>query len=124
MRRVRYAAAGAGARIAAADARDAGRRGAPSFAAGTIPRTGAQVHAMVLGTGFRTGGHGSLRTLYTIYPALADPIGKCGIRRIQPAGLADFSGRNVERMAVHDYIPRGTGDGNAGGTKRHVLSSA
>src|SRR6266581_1086844 len=100
MRLVPHAVAGAGARIAAPYARDARTRGAPSFAAGAISGTGAQVDAMDLGIGFRT--------LYAIYPTLADPVGKCGIRRIEPAGLADFSGRNVERMAVHDYIPRGT----------------
>jgi len=36
--------------------------------------------------------HRSLRTLYAIYPTLADPIGKCGIRRIEPAGLLIFQG--------------------------------
>src|SRR5712691_5611025 len=121
MRRVPHAAAGAGARIAAADASDAGRRRATSFAAGAISGTGPQVDAVDLGISFRTGGDGNLRTLYGIYPDLAAAIGKRGIRRIEPAGLADFSGRNMERMAIHDDTPRGTGDGDAGGTGSDVL---
>src|SRR5260370_15903459 len=124
MRRVPYAAAGAGARIAAADARDAGRRRTTAFAAGAISGTGSEVHAMDLGTGVWTGGNGSLCALYGVYPALANGTRKSRIRRVEPAGAADFSGRNVERMAVHDYIPRGTGDGDAGGASSHVLSSA
>src|SRR5229473_3050185 len=111
MRRVPYAAAGAGARIAAADARDAGRRRTTAFAAGAISGTGSEVHAMDLGTGVWTGGNGSLCALYGVYPALANGTRKSRIRRVEPAGAADFSGRNMERMAVHDYIPRGTGDG-------------
>src|SRR5260370_28806998 len=124
MRRVPDVAAGAGARIAAADARDAGRRRTAALAAGAIPGTGPQVHAMDLGSGFRTGGDRSLRALYGIYLPLAAATGKSGIRRIEPAGLADFSGRNVERMAIHDHTPRGAGDGDAGGTGGDVLSAA
>src|SRR5260370_27131681 len=124
MRRVPYAAAGAGARIAAADARDAGRRRTTAFAAGAISGTGSEVHAMDLGTGVWTGGNGSLCALYGVYPALANGTRKSRIRRGEPAGAADFLGRNVERMAVHDYIPRGTGDGNAGRAKGPGFSSA
>src|SRR5260370_31161440 len=79
---------------------------------------------MDLGIGFRAGRYGSLRTLYGIYTALAAAIGASGIRRIESGGLADFSGHHVERMAIHDDVPRGTGHGDAGGTVRHVLPAA
>src|SRR5512137_991137 len=46
MRRVPHAAAGAGARIATVDTRDAGRRRATAFEAGAISGTGAAVDAM------------------------------------------------------------------------------
>src|SRR6266849_6131414 len=111
MRHVPYAAASAGARIAAADTRDAGRGRTATLEAGAISGTGPQVDAMDLGAGIWTGGDGSLRTLYGIYPALAAAIGAGGIRRIESAGAADFSGCNVERMAIHDDIPRGAGAG-------------
>src|SRR5258706_285755 len=124
MRRLPDAAAGAGARIAAVDPRDAGRRRAAPFAAGAIPGTGPQIHTMDLGNGFRAGGDGSLRAVYRIYPALADGTGKSGIRRVEPAGAADFSGHHVERMAIHDDTPRGAGDGDAGGTWRDGLPAA
>src|SRR3989440_11014496 len=113
-----------GTGIAAADAGDAGRGRTAAFAAGAISGTRAQVDAMDLGSGFRTGGDGSLRALYGIYPALAAATGTSGIRRVEPAGPADFSGRNVERMAIHDDTPRGAGDGDAGGTGSNVLPAA
>jgi len=47
---------------------------------------------MDLGIGFRTGGHGSLRTLYTIYPALADPIENAGFGGFNLLGLLIFQG--------------------------------
>src|SRR5713226_2415727 len=71
MRRVPDAAAGAGTRIAAVDAGDAGRRRATALAAGAVSGTGPQVHAMDLGSGVWTGGDGSLRALYRVYRALA-----------------------------------------------------
>src|SRR5205823_7356500 len=79
---------------------------------------------MDLGSGFRTGGDGSLRTLYGIYPALAAATGTSGIRWVEPAGPADFSGRNLERMAIHDHAPRSAGDGDAGGIGGDVLPAA
>src|SRR5882762_7000262 len=106
MRRLPHIAARAGARIAAADACDAGGRRTLAFAAGAISGTGAALHAMDLGIGFRPGGDGSLRTLYGIYPALADAIGTGRLRRIKFARTADFSGRNVERMAIRDDTPQ------------------
>src|ERR1700674_1442005 len=74
MRRVPHAAAGAGARIALADAGDAGRRRTAAFAAGAISGTCPQVNAVDMGPGVQTGGDGRLRTLYGIYPALAGAI--------------------------------------------------
>src|SRR5258708_33700963 len=70
---------------------------------------------MDLGRGVWHGGNRRLRALYGIYPALADGIGKSGIRRIEPAGAADFSGCDVERMAIRDDTFRSAGDGDAGG---------
>src|SRR5258708_10120742 len=122
MRRVPDAAAGRGGRIAAADAGDAGRRRTTSRAARAITRKGAAVDAVDLGLGVWPGGDGRLRTLYDIYPAVAAAAGTSRIRRIEPAGLADFSGRNVERMAIHDDTPRGAGDDDAGGSGGNVLS--
>src|SRR6267378_6690289 len=102
MRRVQHAAAGAGARITAADSRDAGRRRTAAFAARAISGTCPQVDAMDLGRGFRTGGNGRLRTLYRVCPVLAAATGSSGLRGVELAWLVDFSGRNVERMAI-DY---------------------
>src|SRR5947208_14717265 len=76
---------------------------------------------MDLGTGFRAGSNGSLRALYGICPALGAATGASRIRGVEPAELADLSGRNVERMAIHDHTPRSTGDGDAGGIGSHVL---
>src|SRR5467141_5396172 len=61
MRRLPHAAASAGARIAAVDTRDAGRRRTATLAAGAIPGARPQVDAMVLGSGFWTGSDGRLR---------------------------------------------------------------
>src|SRR5713101_4150858 len=69
MRRVPDVAAGAGARIAAADARDAGRRRTAALEAGAIPGTGPQIHAMDLGARVWAGSDGSLRVLYGVYRA-------------------------------------------------------
>src|SRR2546421_4681512 len=110
--------------IAAADAGDAGRRRTAAFAAGAISRTRAQVDAMDLGSGFRTGGDGSLRALYGIYPALATANGTSGIRRVEPVGPADFLRRHVERVAIHDDTPRGAGGGDARRTGENVLPAA
>src|SRR6266702_396449 len=124
VRHVPDAAAGSGARIAAADERDAGRCCGLWVAARAISGTRPAVDAMDLGIGIWTGGHGSLRALFGIYSTLAAAIGKSGIRRIEPAGAADFSGRNVERMAIHGDTPRGTGDGDAGGIGSNILPPA
>src|SRR5437764_1001879 len=64
---------------------------------------------MDLGTGFRAGSNGSLRALYGICPALGDATRGSRIRGVEPAEPADLSGRNVERMAIHDHTPRGAG---------------
>src|SRR5437016_4404147 len=111
MRHVPYAAAGAGARIAPADTRDARRRRTLALAARAVSGTCPQVDAMDLGIGFWTGGDGRLCALYGIYPALAAATGTSGIWRVKFVGAADFSGRNVERMAVDDDTPRSAGDG-------------
>src|SRR5438477_10012726 len=124
MRDLPHAAAGAGARIAAADSRDAGRRGANGLAARAIPGAGAQVDALDLGISFRAGGDGSLRALYRICPALGNATGASRIRGVEPAELADLSGRNVERMAIHDHTPRSAGDGDARGTGSNALPAA
>src|SRR5205807_10052763 len=124
MRDLPHAAAGAGARIAAADSRDAGRRRATTFAAGAISGAGPQVDAMDLGISFRAGGDGSLRALHDICRALGAETGGGGIRGVEPAELADLSGRNVERMAIHDHTPRGAGNGDASGTGSDVLPPA
>src|SRR5881296_2828419 len=79
---------------------------------------------MDLGTGFRAGSNGSLRALYGICPALGAATGASGIRGVEPAEPADLSGRDVERMAIHDHTPRGAGDGDAGGAGSDVLSPA
>src|SRR5580693_89379 len=79
---------------------------------------------MDLGIGVWAGGNGSLRILYAIYPALADAVGAGGIRRIEPAGPADFSGHHVERMAIRDHTPRGTGNADAGGARCAGLPAA
>src|SRR5260370_5043230 len=121
MRRLPHAAASAGARIAAVAPGNAGRRRTAAFAAGAISGAGPQIDAMDLGSGFRTGGDGNLRTLYRIYPAVAAAIGTSRIRRIEPAGPADFSGRLLERMAIPDHTPRSAGDGDADGTGSDVL---
>src|SRR5260370_33745516 len=75
MRRVPDATAGTGARIAAADAGDAGRRRTTPRAARAITREGAAVDAMGLGRGVWAGSYGGLRTPYDIYPALAAATG-------------------------------------------------
>src|SRR6266550_1464566 len=124
LRRVPHTAAGAGERIAAADTSDAGRRRTATLAAGAISGTRPEIHAVDLGSDFRPGGYGSLRTLYDLYPALAGSAGTSGIRWFEPAGLADFSGRNVERMAIHDDPPRSAGNGDAGGTGSNVVPAA
>src|SRR5437763_5845832 len=79
---------------------------------------------MDLWISFRAGGNGSLRALYRICRALGNATGASGIRGVEPAELADLSGRNVERMAIHDHTPRGSGDGDAGGTGSDVLPPA
>src|SRR5262245_29914281 len=116
MRGVPQTAACAGARNASANARYAGRRSAPSLAAGAISGKGPQVDAIDLGLRIWVGSNGRLRALYELYTALAAAIGASGLRGVEPAGLADFSGRNVERMAVHDHTPRSAGNANPGGT--------
>src|SRR6266571_2431450 len=121
MRRVPDAAAGAGTGIAAADAGDAGRRRAVAVAAGSIPGTSTAVNAMDLGPRVWTGSDRRLRTLYRLYPAVAATTGTGGIWRVKPARAADFSGGNVERVAIHDHTPRGAGDADPGGIGRAVL---
>src|SRR5436309_7973405 len=79
---------------------------------------------MDLGIGFWTGGDGRLCALYGIYPALAAATGTSGIWRVKFVGAADFSGRNVERMAVDDDTPRSAGDGDARGTGGNVIPAA
>src|SRR5260370_12358078 len=120
MRRLPYAAEGAGARIAAADTCDAGRRRTATLAASAISGARPQVDAMDLGSGFWTGSDGRLRALYNIYPTLGAATGRSRIRGVEPAKPDDFSGRNVERMAIDADTPRGAGDGYAGGTGGNV----
>src|SRR4029077_10192061 len=124
MRHVPHAVAGAGARIAVVDARDAGGRRAAAFAAGAIPGEGAEIDAMDLGPGVWAGGNRRLRTLYGIYPTLAAATGASRIRRLEPAGAADFPGDNVERMAIGDDTSRGAGNAYPGGTGRDGFPAA
>src|SRR5882762_10338908 len=79
---------------------------------------------MDLGAGVRPGSNGGLRALYRVRPALGTAIGTGGIRRVEPAGLADLSRRLLERMAIHDHTSRGAGDADAGGDRRSVLPEA
>src|SRR2546421_6982567 len=123
MRHVPHTAPRHRAGIATADAGDAGRRRTAAFAAGAISRTRAQVDAMDLGSGFRTGGDGSLRALYGIYPALAAATGTSGVRRGAPAGPAGFLGGNVGKVAIPDERSPGGGDGGGGGEARRSLSA-
>src|SRR5712691_5920111 len=76
---------------------------------------------MDLGPGVWTGSDRRLRTLYGLYPAVAATTGTGGIWRVKPARAADFSGRNVERVAIHDHTPRGGGDADPGRIGRAVL---
>src|SRR5579864_58909 len=101
MREMPHTAASPGARVAAADAGDAGRCRTAAVALGAIPGDRAALDAMDLGPGFWIGGNGRVCALYRIRSALAAAIGAGGIRRIEPAEPADFSGRLLERMAVH-----------------------
>src|SRR5260370_41069237 len=68
MRRLPHAAAGAGARIAAVDPGNAGRRRTAAFAAGAFSGAGPQSDAMDLGVWFRTGGRGRLSAFDEICP--------------------------------------------------------
>src|SRR6267378_2174389 len=79
---------------------------------------------MDLGAGVRPGSNGGLRALYRVRPALGTAIGTGGIRRVEPAGLADLSRRLLERMAIHDHTSRGAGDADAGGDRCSVLPEA
>src|SRR5258708_22351236 len=79
---------------------------------------------MDLGSGFWTGGDGRLRALYNIYPTLGAATGRSRIRGVEPAKPDDFSGRNVERMAIDADTPRGAGDGDAGGSEGEASSAA
>src|SRR6267143_6229030 len=79
---------------------------------------------MDLGAGVWPGRNRGLRALYLVRPALATAIGTGGIRRVEPAGLADLSRRFLERMAIHDHTSRGAGDADAGGDRRSVLPAA
>src|SRR5258708_38638501 len=75
---------------------------------------------MDVGSGVWTGSDGRLRALYNIYPNLGAATGRSRIRGVEPAKPDDFSGRNVERMAIDADTPRGAGDGDAGGTGGNV----
>src|SRR6267378_7359656 len=79
---------------------------------------------MDLGIGVRPGSNGRLRALYRVRPGLGTAIGTGGIRRVEPAGLADLSRRLLERMAIHDHTFRGAGDADAGGDRCSVLPEA
>src|SRR5882762_8957394 len=79
---------------------------------------------MDLGPDIWLGGNGGLRALYNVRATLAAAIGAGGIRRVEPAGLADVSRRLLERMAIHDHTSRGAGNANAGGDRRSVLPAA
>src|SRR5258708_37603046 len=79
---------------------------------------------MDVGSGVWTGSDGRLRALYNIYPNLGAATGRSRIRGVEPAKPDDFSGRNVERMAIDADTPLGAGDGDAGGTGGDVSSPA
>src|SRR5215467_8228314 len=101
VRQMPHAAARAGARIPAADASDVRRQRAAAVAPGAISGESAALNAMDLGPGVWIGSNGDIRAVYGIRSALAAAIGAGRIRRIEPAQPADFSGRLLERMAVH-----------------------
>src|SRR5579864_1022087 len=121
VRGVPYAAARAGARIAAADAGDAGGRGGAAGTAGPLSRTGAQVHAMDLDDSAGVGGYGSLCAVYRIRGTVADATGTSGIWRVESFEFADFSRRLLERMAIDDHFVGGARAGNRGGLRGGVL---
>src|SRR5260370_4210802 len=79
---------------------------------------------MDMGRGRWHGGNGRLRAVCGISPAVAAATGRGGIRRFEPAGAADFSGRDVERMAIRDDTFRSAGDADPGGTGSDVLPPA
>src|SRR5215472_200855 len=119
-----HAAARAGARIAAADTRDARIRRTAAFAAGAISGTCAAVDAMDLGPGIWVGSHRRLRPVCGIHRALADTIGAGGIRRNEPAEPADFPELILERMAIDDHTSGNTSHGDAGRTGIDVPAAA
>src|SRR5438270_7160143 len=75
VRYLRHAAARAGARVAPADARDAGRHGTAAVAACPVPGKSASLDAMDLGPGVWTGGNRRVRALHGIHRALAAAAG-------------------------------------------------
>src|SRR5260370_2652328 len=115
VRRMPHAAARAGARIAAAHARDARGRGGASGEAGAVSRAGAQVHALDLGRCVWFGGHRSLCAVRLARGAVAAGTGKVLVWRLQSFEFADFSRRLLERMATDDHFVGGARAGHAGG---------
>src|SRR5204863_8213276 len=108
-------AARARARIAPADARDAGRHRTAAVAPGAIPGSGAALHAMGLGIGFWTGGNRRVCTLHRLHSTLAAALGAGRIQRNELAGPADFPEPFLERMATHGHSSL---DSRAGHTRR------
>src|SRR5256885_12586222 len=104
VRFVPESAAGAGAGVAAADARDAGGRRGAVGVAGAVSGAGTKVAAMDLGSGVWAGGYGSVRAVHRVCGALATAVGAGRVRGKQFVELADFSRRLVERMAIDGDI--------------------
>src|SRR6266852_6595086 len=124
MRRMPHAAARAGARIAAAHARDARGRGGASGEAGAVSRAGAQVHALDLDFSLWFGGHRSLCAVRLVRGAVAAGTGKSRFWRLQSFEFADFSRRLLERMATDDRFVGGARAGHRGGIWLGVFPAA
>src|ERR1700682_3413777 len=124
MRSVPHAAARAGARIAAAYARDDRGRGGAAGAAGALSRERSQVHAMDLDHSAGFGGHRNLCAVHPVRGALAAATGTSGFWWVQSLEFADFSRRLLERMAIDDHFVGGARAGDRGGTRGGLLEEA
>ena len=76
MQSMPHAVARDGARVAAADAGDAGGRRSAAGEAGAISGAGAEVDAMDLGSGVRAGGDGRICAVHGLHRALGAAIAR------------------------------------------------
>src|SRR5215472_18433914 len=114
VRELPHPAAGARARIAAADPGDVRGQRTAAVAAGAVPGGGAALHAMDLGTGVWIGGNWRLCAVYDIHRTLAGAIARGGLQRDESAGPADFPEPLLERMAIRDHTSGVFGGGDPG----------